>query len=171
MTMLLAENSIPLAFADKLLPDIFTENEIANLYKMGRMKSTCIINKVFATRLLQETISAMKANVFSLATDGSNDTGLEKMNPLTVRIYDVNTSKVVTQFIDMCCTTRPSGTAESIFNKIDKVLQKFEIPWCNCVGFSLVNTRTNMGIRNLIKSRVLRKNNKLLYWVPLSCHP
>ena len=138
---------------------------------MGRMKSTCIINKVFATRLLQETISAMKANVFSLATDGSNDTGLEKMNPLTVRIYDVNTRKVVTQFIDMCCITGPSGTAESIFNKIDKVLQKFEIPWCNCVGFSLVNTSTNMGIRNLIKSRVLRKNNKLLYWVPLSYHP
>ena len=50
--MLLAENNIPLAIADKLskiLPEIFTDSKIAKLYKMGRMKSTCIINEAFFT--------------------------------------------------------------------------------------------------------------------------
>ena len=60
----------------------------------------------------------MRDNVFSLATNESHDTGLEKMNPFAVRIYKVNTSRVFTQVIDICCTAGPSGgTAESIFNK------------------------------------------------------
>ena len=88
MVMLLAENVIPLAFADMLkkLLDIFTDNKIAKLCKMGCMKSTCIINEALAPHLLQETVSAVKDSMFSLATDGSNDTGLEKMNPLPVWI-------------------------------------------------------------------------------------
>ena len=44
-----------------------------------------------------------------MSTDGSNDTDLEKMNLLTVKLYDVNTSRVVSNFIEMCCTTAPTG--------------------------------------------------------------
>ena len=91
-------------------------SKIAKFYKMGCMKSICILNEALAPHFLQETGS-----------------------PLT--------SRVVTQFIDICCTTGP-------------VLQKLEIPWSNCVQFSFDDTGTNMGIRNSIKSRVLeRKNN------------
>ena len=39
----------------------------------------------------------MKTSYFSIATDGSNDQGLEKMNPVTVRIFDMNQHKVVIQ--------------------------------------------------------------------------
>ena len=47
---------------------------------MSHMKSTCIINEASALHLLQETVSAMKDNMFCLATDGSNDIGSQKMN-------------------------------------------------------------------------------------------
>ena len=43
----------------------------------------------------------MKNDFHSLSTDGSNDTGLEKMNPLTVRHYDSSKSRVDTRFLDM----------------------------------------------------------------------
>ena len=67
----------------------------------------------------------MKENIISLVRGGSNHTSLEKMNPLTVRIYDVNTRRVVTHFIDICCITGPrTGSAESIFSKIDEVFAK-----------------------------------------------
>lgn len=46
----------------------------------------------------------MHTEPFSIAIDGSNDNGLDKMNPMTVRIYDVTRGKVVTQFLDMCLT-------------------------------------------------------------------
>ena len=38
----------------------------------------------------------MKCHVFSLAIDGTNDCDLQKMNPITVEIYDKNVNKVVT---------------------------------------------------------------------------
>ena len=47
----------------------------------------------------------MKINAFSLAVDGLNDNGLEKMNLLTVRIYVEASGKIVTRFLDMCATS------------------------------------------------------------------
>ena len=112
MTMQLAENNKTLALTNKfnkILLDIFTDSKIAKQYKMNHMKSTCIINEALKSQFLQETLSAMKDNAFSLATDGSNDTSLEKMNALAVRIYGINTRRVVAQFINICCIAGPSG--------------------------------------------------------------
>ena len=50
----------------------------------------------------------MKEHPFALAIDGSNDNSLQKMNPLTVHIFDVESGFVSTKlFLDMCLT---SGT-------------------------------------------------------------
>ena len=108
----------------------------------------------------------MKNVFFSIATDGSNDTGLEKMNPVTVRLFDVNRNKIVTQFLDMCLTKGPdAGTAEAIFQKLDGCLTKYSIPWKNCKGFSVDNTNVNIGKTNSLKSRVLNKNNHVFFLV------
>ena len=112
----------------------------------------------------------MKTDFNSLSTDGSNDTGLEKMNPLTVRLFDINTSRVDTRFLDMCCTTgQTSGTAATIFQKIDDVMIKLQLPWSNCVGFSLDDTSANLGVRNSIKTRVILKNENC-YFMGCPCH-
>ena len=93
----------------------------------------------------------MKAESFALATDGSNDSGLEKMNPLTVRIFDINRGRVTSQLLDMCLTH--SGTAKSIFAEIDGTLKQFSIDWEKCVAFSVDNTTTNVNIcpRNSVR--------------------
>ena len=130
--MLLAENNIPLAFADKLntlLPNIFPDSKIAKEYKMGKTKASCILNENLPPNFLQETVQIMKNDFYSLLTDGSNDTGLEKMNPLAVRLYDSSKSRVDTSFLDMCCTSgQNSGTAPKIFQKIDDVMIKLQLP-------------------------------------------
>ena len=47
--------------------------------------------------------------------DGSNDTGLEKTLPITVRIFNVSFGKVITKFFYMnLLSGRDSGTAEVI---------------------------------------------------------
>ena len=43
----------------------------------------------------------MKTSCFSISTNGSNNQGLKKMNPVTVRICDINQHKVVTKLLDM----------------------------------------------------------------------
>ena len=97
----------------------------------------------------------MKGQPYSLLVDGSNDSGLEKLNPLTVKIYDIQQSQVTTQLLDLCLTTgTTSATAESIFKKIDETLNKYDIPWCNCVGFGVDNCSVNLGIRNSVTQKL-----------------
>ena len=67
---------------------------------------------------------------FALSIDGTNDTGLEKLNPLTVRIYNTSSKQVHFYFLDTCITTgQGAGTAESIFQKINETLMLHNIPW------------------------------------------
>jgi hypothetical protein len=40
----------------------------------------------------------MRSSSFSILIDGSNDSGLEKMNPLTIKIFDVDSEKVENRF-------------------------------------------------------------------------
>ena len=66
-----------------------------------------ILNFVFCNGALvpsfhQKLVSQMQNLAFTLAADGSNDSELTKMNPVTMKIYDVNTSKVESNFLDMC---------------------------------------------------------------------
>ena len=93
-------------------------------------KRQLILRKALSPNFLKSAFVVTKINVCSLSTDGSNDTNLEKINPLTVRLYVVNTSKVMINFTDIFCTTgRTGGQAARIFNKIDSVLNKSETPW------------------------------------------
>ena len=43
--------------------------------------------------LRNESTEYVKEEPFSLVNDGSSDTGLKKMNTVTVNIFDVNQSK------------------------------------------------------------------------------
>ena len=117
--MLLAENNIPLAFADKLntlLPNIFPDSKIAKEYKMGKTKASCILNESLAPHSLQETVQIMKNDFYLLSTNGSNHTGLGKMNSLIVLLYHTSKIRVDARVLDMCCTSgQNSGTAVAIF--------------------------------------------------------
>ena len=72
-----------------------------------------MLNEAVAPMLIEDILQSKKLRPFSLAVNGSNDEGLEKINPLTVCIFDVNSNRVVTRFFDMC--TSSSATAEGIF--------------------------------------------------------
>ena len=78
----------------------------------------CMLNLAIAPSLKKDLIEKMKLHPFSASIDCSNDTGLTKMNPLTVRIFDINCGQVVTQFLDMCTTS--NATAAAIYDTMDK---------------------------------------------------
>ena len=112
----------------------------------------------------------MKTNPFSLLIDGSSDTGLEKLNPLTVRVFDMIWSQILTHLLDMCTTSgRECGTAVAIFSKIDFILNKYDIPWFNCVGFGVDNTSVNVGISHSIMTHV-QQRNAACYFMGCPCH-
>lgn len=159
MATLLVQNNLPLAVADELTPlfrDIFADSEVGRKYASRQTKTACIINGAVAPYFQQLLVKAMKTQPYALSIDGSSDSSVEKMNPLTVRFFDHQYGMVTTHFLDMCMSS--SSTAEAIFAKIEEVLTKHDIPWNNCIAIGLDNTSVNMGCRNSIRTRVQARN-------------
>jgi hypothetical protein len=95
---------------------------------------------------------------YSLMLDASNDNGLEKMFPVTVRIYDVNFGKVLTKFLDMnLLQEQEASTADAMFQSVDELLDRNSIDWDHCVAIGLDNTNGSIGDHNSIKSRAKKK--------------
>jgi hypothetical protein len=95
----------------------FPDSKIAAKYHSASTKAMCMLNLAVAPSLKQQLVNNMKIHPFSVSVDGSNDAGLEKMHPLTIRIYDICSGKIVTQFLDTCTST--SSTAEAIYTVMD----------------------------------------------------
>ena len=57
-----------------------------------------------------------EAQSFFLSTDGFNDTGIEKINPISVRKFNGEVSKITTKFLHTCPPTE--GNAASLFCNI-----------------------------------------------------
>ena len=103
---LLVQRNIPLALADELTPlfrDVFSDSQIAKNYTSKCTKTACIVNGAIAPFFQQRLVELMRNEPFAVAIDGSSDTGIEKMNTLTVRVFDVTRQVVSTQFLDMVC--------------------------------------------------------------------
>ena len=104
----IVQHNLPLAVADHLSPllrDIFPDSETARKYASSRTKTTCIVNHSLAPYFQSLVVDAMRSQPFSVCIDGSNDTGIEKMNPMTIRYFSTNQGAIVTHFLDMCITT------------------------------------------------------------------
>ena len=172
-TMMIAHHNAALCLADHIGPmqrKNFPDSKIAQNYHCARTKTACILNYSIAPLLRDELVAQMKVEPFSLSVDASSDTGLSKMNPLTVRIHDVTSKVVLQKFFDLCLTTGvTASTAATIFDKINATLQQYEISWDNCTAFGVDNTNTNIGAKNSIKSRVTGINPSV-YFVGCQCH-
>ena len=173
MAVALANHNIPPATMDHLSPlfrDIFPDSKVAKGFAAARTKTSCIVNMALRPHFEESLVSHMRGNSFALVIDGSNDNGLEKINPVTVRLFDPDQGRVSTMYLDMCLTSgTDSATAASIFEAMDVALQSREIPWVNCVGLSVDNTSVNMGKHNSIQTQATQKNPSI-YMMGCRCH-
>ena len=173
MAVLTATSNVPMAFHDHLSPTIrkvFPDSKIALKYHSASTKATCILNEAVAPTLISDLLENMRVHPFSISIDGSNDSDLEKMNPITVRIYDCKCNMIVNRFLNMCTTT--SATAEGIYTAMNTTLQNLlscPNPWSLCTAVGVDNTSVNIGIRDSIKTRVLRQN-PAVYFNGCPCH-
>ena len=91
---------------------------------------------------------------YSLMLDGSNDSGIGKMFPVTVQVFDVNFQCVMTKFFDMNVIEGwDASTAECMFQSVDNLLESNSTGWDYCMAIGLNNTNVNIGDPNSIKSR------------------
>ena len=99
----------------------------------------------------------MRENCFSICTDGSNDKNLNKINPVTVRLFDINQHKVVTKFLDICLTQ--SSTDVAIFSSINDAFTRNGVSREHCVSLGVDNTSVNVGKHNslIVEARKMKK--------------
>lgn len=62
-----------------------------------------IMNKAMGPHCHQYIVEHCKNHPFSLGIDGSSDTDVKKINPVTIKLLDMDKSKCVTNhFYDVC---------------------------------------------------------------------
>lgn len=107
----------------------------------------------------------MRDNPFALAIDGSHDSGLEKMNPVTVRIFDPNQGHAATRFLDMCLTSGSgSATAAAIFKAMDGALQSRNIPWVTVWVCQLTTHLLTWASTTAYKQELSRRIQLSAWW-------
>ena len=95
--------------------------------------------------------------------DSSNDNGIHKMFPITVRIIDETFGRIMTKFLDMnLLEGRDASTADVMFESVDNILTINDIRWDHCMAIGLDNTNVNIGEHNSIKSRAKEKNEDIV---------
>ena len=136
----------------------FSDSKVAKKFTSGKTKTVAIVNSI-GDYFLEELKSSMEENPFSIMLDGSNDNGLEKMYPITVRIYDVRFNRVMTKCFSMNLLEGTDvSTAACMFDSVNNQFEENGKSWDHCMAIGLDNTNANIGQRNSIKSRAHEKN-------------
>ena len=162
VTNFLVQHNLPLATADHhgpLFKSIFTDSKIASSYLCAETKTFTIVNETFAPHCLDYIVKHCKTHPYSVDHDGSNNTGIQKMDPVSIRVFDVKWSKTARdQFFNMCLTEGvDSAKSYKIFEAIEASFGKEDMPWSNCVALSVDNTNAMVGRNNSVASRFLKK--------------
>ena len=91
--------------------------------------------------------------------DGSSDTGVLKMFPVTVRIFDINHQRIITKLFHIA----------EMFSSVDELFIKRGISWDFVTALGVDNTNANIGEHNFLKSRALEKNHNI-FIARCPCH-
>jgi hypothetical protein len=95
VTNFIIQYNLPIATADHLAPlfkTIFPDSKIASSYSCAKTKTFAILNEGFAPDCHNYIVEHCNTHAYSVGHDGSNDTGVQKMNPVSIRIFDVKSS-------------------------------------------------------------------------------
>ena len=169
-TGFLLEHNLPFesaAHAGPLFHKMFPDSAIAKRYGCGATKTAAIVNYAMGPEMKIPVVDYLKQHPFSLAVDGSSDTGTESMYPLVVRIFDMAKGEVCSKFWHMCLVS--DSSAVGIFTQIKDAFQKYNIPWENIIGLSLDNASVNMGKHKGLY-RHFEKHSSGIYTAGCACH-
>ena len=99
------------------------------------LKKTVAIANCIGDHFFDEMKERMTQYSLSITLDGSNDTGLQKMYPVTVRIFDVNFNRIMKTFFDMnFLEGTDAPTAASMFYSVNNLFERYNIQWEHCRG-------------------------------------
>ena len=110
----------------------------------------------------------MEISCFSIATDGSNDRRLEKINHVTVRILVINQDKIVTK-CKFICVSLKNPLQKPFSGLLMPLMSKYDILRDNCVSLGVDNASVSVGRYNSVIVKA-RKENSSIILTGCPCH-
>lgn len=170
-TKFLIDRNLPLAISDDVgdvLRSMFPNSEECKKYSCGRTKTTAIVHEL-AKQKKEETISGVdRCAVYSLATDGGNDTN-SKLFPVVVRYADEQQEKIVTEILSVDTLPTPTATGKNIFDHLDKTIKDCALTWDKCISFSTDNAAVMVGEKSGVAA-FIHEENKNTAIIGCPCH-
>ena len=107
----------------KVYEKMFPDSKIEKRFACSRTKTACILNDATMPPVKAYLTAYIKINTFTIANDGSSDTGIEKINTACTHMFNVERSdKVQVKFFNIGTTSGEHCSAtERLFNAIDNL--------------------------------------------------
>ena len=122
----LVQHNLPISIAFHLGPlfkNVFPDSKNTSSYSLTGTKTTTTQIETFASHYQEFVVGHCQSHLVSCGTDGSSDTGIQKMNPVTTCLFDINASikKVTSHFYKICLSDGVHGAkVKTIFKAIDE---------------------------------------------------
>ncbi|CAG5046128.1 unnamed protein product [Parnassius apollo] len=146
----------------------FVDSKYSDI-KLHRTKCTNIIKNVLAPHFIQEIVTDLGDQEYSLLIDESTDILVLKMLGVSIRYFSRSLKKIISTFLGL--VEIEDGTAVSIVNGIKGLLAEIKINLKKLIGIGTDNasvmTGTNSGVHALLKNAT---GNDNLVLVRCVCH-
>ena len=157
---LLAENNVPLSFADafnKNVKDMFPDSEIAKDFKCGRTAATALLYDV-GQNSRQKDVKNIKDNdyCYSLSIDGGSKY-LSKLYPILIYSYNNDMEQIGWNLLDVH-EIHECSTGKNVFELMKKSVETSDLKWDHMLSLSADNTNSMSGQHEGVYGHILRVN-------------
>ncbi|ESN98619.1 hypothetical protein HELRODRAFT_162055 [Helobdella robusta] len=115
---------------NRLISTVFAESETGRKFSSAQTKTQAIISRILAPKSIENLLSELGSEPFSIATDSSNFKEI-KTFPIIIRYFSHEVLKVeLLEFSNL-----PGETSELIFKYVMTVLDRFKLGPNNLVAF------------------------------------
>lgn len=170
-TKFIIEKNLPIAIADDvgdLLRTMFPKYSELKNYRCARTKTTAIIHTLAEHEKEQTVDNLLNCGVYSLSTDGGNDTK-QKLFPILVRYVDTTNEKIVTEILSVDTLSSTTATGLDIYNHVKKVVDDHGLDLANCISFSADNASVMVGETSGVAAH-LHSINENISIIGCPCH-
>ena len=146
---------------------MFPDSKIALEFACAHTKTAALVTHALAPAINEPIIKACQEQPFTILCDGGNDNYEKKYFGIMVRFWNERLAKVVTRFLDAPIVNIATG--ENLFNAMSKVLEMYDIPWRNVIGFASDSASVMVGRKNSVLSRVIQPEHDV-FSMGCVCH-
>ena len=137
---------LPISLAEDvvtLLKNLFSSEETLQNVTLGKQKATNIIRQVLGFYSMEEMITNLKTNQFSLIINETTDRSTTKQMAILGMYFNKENFKFDCYLIHLI--TLPDGTATTIYESVIQCLRDKDIPMENVFGYSSYTCNVMFG--------------------------